>query len=99
MIASPNQILQSARLPARLDAQQTAVFLGFQDHDIPVLVGTKLLEPLGNPAPGSPRYFASCDLIQLRDDRDWLNQATKAITRHWKQKNARKGALRRRLTG
>src|SRR5208283_3845328 len=52
-----------ARLwPARLDSTQTARVLGFQDHDIPVLVSNDLLEPLGKPAANVRKYFAAVGL-------------------------------------
>jgi hypothetical protein len=35
--------------PARLDARETAWYLGFAAHDIPVLVSAGLLKPLGHP--------------------------------------------------
>lgn len=78
------------RLPGRLDVAQTAVLLGFADHDIPVLVRAKLLKPLGNPAPNAPKYFAAVEIEKVMTDKDWLEKATKVISRHWKEKNLRK---------
>lgn len=75
------------RLPARLDAAQTAALLGFQPHDIPVLARLGLLKPLGRPAPNSVRYFAAVEIDSLREDREWLDKATRAIGRCWQEKN------------
>ncbi|WP_157895404.1 hypothetical protein [Verrucomicrobium sp. GAS474] len=73
--------------PARLGALEAAWFLGFNLHDIPILVAARLMKPLGTPAPNSPKYFAECELETLKKDRDWLSRATKATSNHWKQKN------------
>jgi hypothetical protein len=42
-------------LPARLDAKLTALVLGFQEHDIPVLIAAKMLKPLGKPVPNATK--------------------------------------------
>jgi hypothetical protein len=76
------------RLPARLDAAQTAALLGFQLHDIPVLVAAKLLQPLGRPAPNSTKYFAAVDVQEWCRDRKLLDNCTKAIGRRWQEKNS-----------
>jgi hypothetical protein len=79
------------RLPGRLDARQTACLLGFQPHDIPVLITSKLLQPLGKPVPNAPKYFAACVLEELRVNPDWLDKASRTISRHWQMRNDRKG--------
>ncbi len=86
----PVECLNVFRLPARLDARQTASLLGFQAHDIPVLVAAKLLDPLGKPVPNAPKYFATCVLEELRCNPDWLDRASRAVSRHWRAKNGRK---------
>jgi hypothetical protein len=86
----PIECLNLYRLPARLDARQTATLLGFQVHDIPVLIAAKLLEPLGKPVPNAPKYFAACVLEDLRGNPDWLDRASRAVSRHWRAKNGRK---------
>src|SRR2546425_11377065 len=84
------ELLNLSRWPARLDAHDTAVALGFTDHDIPVLVKAKLLKPLGNPAPNSPKWFSTIEIVALAQDRSWLDKATKAVANHWKGKNERR---------
>lgn len=90
--SKPGNCLILYRLPARLDAAQTATLLGFQSHDISVLVSSGLLKPLGRPASNSIRYFASVDIDLLREDRDWLDKATRTISRHWQEKNGSRRA-------
>lgn len=77
-------------LPARLDSQETAWFLGFSAHDIPILVTAGHLKPLGHPPPNGVKYFASSTLAKLREEPQWLSRATDAIIKHWKNKNSRK---------
>lgn len=78
------------RLPARLTTGEAAVVLGFQEHDIAPLVVAKLLTPLGKPATNAPKYFASVDILNAAEDREWLSQATRALAKHWQGKNSRK---------
>jgi hypothetical protein len=80
-------VLNCRRLPARLNTSEAAVVLGFQDHDIPILVAAKLLTPLGKPAQNAPKYFASIEVSICADNREWLSAATKATARHWLRKN------------
>lgn len=84
------ELLNCRRLPGRLNTTETAVLLGFQEHDIPPLVAAKLLMPLGKPAPNSPKYFAAVDVVNAAQDRAWLSQATRTLSRHWSEKNSRK---------
>ncbi len=46
-------------LQARIPSETVAELLGFEKHDITVLVSNKLLKPLGKPAPNVPKRFAS----------------------------------------
>src|SRR5690242_12197354 len=71
--------LMAPRLPGRLNAVLAARMLGFQTHDIPVLIAAKLLEPLGKPVPNAPKYFAAVTLDALRSDPAWLDKASKTI--------------------
>ena len=77
-------------VPARLDADQTAWFLGFDPHEIPMLVSAGLLKPLGHPARNSKKFFATEILDQLRRDEKWLARASDAIGSYWRKRNARK---------
>jgi hypothetical protein len=74
--------------PARLTAEQTATLLGFQIHDIPVLVALGKLKPLGNPTPNAKKYFATVHVHELAEDQTWLSKATQAVYEHWQEKNA-----------
>jgi hypothetical protein len=76
--------------PARLNATQAAWYLGFEQHEIAMLVGEGLLKPLGHPARNAAKFFATQTLDQLRRDEKWLARATDAIADYWRQQNARK---------
>jgi hypothetical protein len=90
MPGKPFDPLAASRLPGRLNAEQAARLLGFQAHDIPVLVRAKLLEPLGKPVPSAPKYFAGVALDAFRCDCKWLDAASKAISKYWRDKNSRR---------
>jgi hypothetical protein len=76
--------------PARLTVEQAAWALGCQPHDIPALVSSRLLKPLGNPAQNGIKFFATADVLELVKDRTWLAKMTNTINQHWHKKNARK---------
>ncbi|HOW64853.1 MAG TPA: hypothetical protein P5525_22805 [Candidatus Paceibacterota bacterium] len=86
MITDKNQILAVVGLPARLDVKAVSTILNFPEHDIPVLVAAKLLEPLGNPAPNAPKFFAREVILGHAKDPQWLSKATKAVSAYWRKK-------------
>jgi len=73
-------------LPARLDVAETARLLGFAEHDIPILMASGKLKPLGDPAPNAPKWFAAIEIIRLAVDQDWLHKATREVTKYWRHK-------------
>lgn len=77
------------KLPARIDAIGVAKFLGFAEHDIPILTAEGMLKPLGNPAQNAPKYFSSVEIVLLVTNRSWLDKATKKIATHWSNKRER----------
>ncbi len=78
------------RPPTRVTVEQTAWVLNCQAHDIPILVGARLLRPLGNPPANGTKYFATDEVLELARDRAWLAKMTNTICLHWQKKNARK---------
>jgi hypothetical protein len=77
-------------VPARLSAIQTAWFLGFEPHEIAMLVAAGLLKPLGHPPRNSTKFFATETLEQFRRDEKWLARASDAIASYWRGRNARR---------
>src|SRR6266851_7184467 len=83
-------LLNCRRLPGRLNTSEAALLLGFQEHDVALLVAGKLLVPLGKPAPNAPKYFAAVEIAERASDPEWLSSATKQLAKHWLRKNQRK---------
>ena len=75
------------RLPARLEVNQAAEILGFLPHELRVLLKVGLLKPLGKPAANGHKFFCTVEISALSEDREWLDKATRAVTRHWKNRN------------
>src|SRR5256885_15953248 len=88
-IEQQNEFRSWKVLPARLDVCQTAWFLGFKPHDVPVLTAAGLLKPLGHPARNCIKHYATENLEALRDDEKWLARATDTISSHWREEKAR----------
>jgi hypothetical protein len=80
----------TGRLPARLNAAQTAWLLNVNASDIPTLIRKRLLKPLGNPARNAAKYFATVEVLNLANDRTWLVKATDGIHEYWHNKRARR---------
>lgn len=83
-------LMRLGQLPARLTVEQTAWVLNCQQHDVPILVASRLLKPLGNPPPNGIKFFATADVLDLTKDRSWLVKITMAINGHWHKQNATK---------
>jgi hypothetical protein len=84
--------------PARLTAEQTATLLGFQIHDIPVLVAENKLKPLGKPAQNASKHFSLARVTELARDEVWLNKATQCLYDYWRTKNGKKNKRREQST-
>src|SRR2546430_1342552 len=86
-------VLNTLRLPGRIDASSAAKLLGVGEHDIATLVRAKLLKPLGNPAPNAPKYFASFEIQQKASDLHFLTKMSIAISEYWRRKNQSRQTL------
>ncbi len=82
-------MLLLSRLPARLDTNQTAEILGFLPYEIPVLISSSLLKPLGRPAPNGHKYFCTDEILELSHNRAWLDKATRILIKHRQDKKLR----------
>lgn len=87
-LSSADETLNVQRLSGRINSKVTANVLGFQEHDIHVLVGSNLLSPLGNPVQNATKYFAACEIRALAENSKWLWKATQAVYDRWKMKNS-----------
>jgi hypothetical protein len=98
-LAQQTEFLSWKIVPARLDALQAAWFLGFEPHEIPILIAGGLLKPLGHPARNATKFFATQALEQLRSDEKWLARASDAICQYWRERNARNRSYKREANG
>jgi len=85
------RFLNLGNTPGRLTAEQTAWFLGFSAHEIPILVARGMLKPLGHPAHNGQKFFLTKTLEDLRRDEKWYGKACDAVIEYWRYKNNRKG--------
>jgi hypothetical protein len=82
-------VLLSSHLPARLIPEKVGEMLGFSAYEISVPMRTGLLKPLGGPAPNAHKYFCAAKVVELSYNREWLDKATRVISKHWQDKNQR----------
>ena len=87
MTPEQREILSLRTLPARLTPGQTADLLGFQIHDIPILVAKGILRPLGKPLHNSSKWFAAMTVRKIAQDEKLLSRACEVIQAHWRRKN------------
>jgi hypothetical protein len=86
-VMKENSLLFMQRLPARLNVDQVGEVLGFLSHEITVLMNAGLLKPLGRPAANGHKFFCAKEILDLSENREWLDKATRSITRHWQDRN------------
>jgi hypothetical protein len=86
------------RPPARLTVEQAAWVLGCQPHDVPILVSTRLLKPLGNPPQNGVKFFSTAEVAEMAKDRAWLAKMTQAISQHWHKRNVHQKSHSRNST-
>jgi len=77
------------RRPARLTVEQAAWVLGCQPHDVPILISSRLLRPLGNPPQNAIKFFSTAEVTEIAKDRAWLAKMTQTISQHWHKRNMR----------
>lgn len=100
LISAPaRELLNLRRLPAMLNTAQTVVLLGLAEHDIPVLVRTGLLKPLGNPPPNAVKYFCTAQVLELAGESAVLNKIRSTVYQYWRGKNADNAKPRRFRNG
>jgi len=81
-----------------LNAQQTAAVLGVGEHDIPALIRSGLLEPLGDPQANAVKYFAGIQILEMAGDPAFLGKLRNAIYEYWQGKNTAKNKSHIRRT-
>jgi hypothetical protein len=84
--------------PGRSNSDEAAWKLGFEPDHIAILVNERMLKPLGDPPPGSMKFFFTADIEEKKNDRKWMGKATELIRLKIKDKNER-AAKSRALKG
>jgi hypothetical protein len=87
---NPVTLLNLHRLPARVDYHGAAVLLNFEVVAIKALVEMGYLKPAGNLKGSEHKYFCTKTLLKLADDEKWVNDATRAVSKYWAEKNGRR---------
>jgi hypothetical protein len=59
---------------------------GLGDHDIPVLIAARLLNPLGDPQANATKYFSTVQILEMAGNRDTLHKIRRAIYGYWRGK-------------
>jgi hypothetical protein len=72
------------------------VWLNCQPHDVPALVSSRLLEPLGDSPPNGIKFFCMANVLELLKDRSWLTKVTNTINQHWHRTVIPPGSIFRR---
>ena len=75
------------RLPGRLTAEQAGLLLGFLAEHVAILTSGGLLRPLGRLSPNGRAWYAAAEIESLSKDREWLERASRSVTRWIQQKN------------
>ena len=89
LISAPaKELLNLRRLPAMLNAAQTAVLLGLTEQDIPVVVRAGFIKPLGDPPPNAVKCFSAVQVLGLAGESAILNKIRSAVYAYWRGKNA-----------
>lgn len=76
------------RLPARIHIEQVAKLLGFHEDSVDYLVEIRMLNILGGYSRGTQRMFASAYILELCNNLEWLDKATKKVRQFHARKNA-----------
>lgn len=84
-----NQPIASAghSLPACLDAEAAAHFLGWPPYFMPLLARAGHLKPLGKPAQNARKWYATVELERLSRDPAWLDKAIRVVDRLVREAN------------
>jgi hypothetical protein len=92
MNSQKEQFLNIKTIPARIKVEETSWYLGFEQHEITILMADGLLKPLGRPPTSGVKHFSAVALEELRRDEKWLARASDCIVQYWKSRNVKRPA-------
>lgn len=85
------QFLSLPRYPGLISLLEACWLLGLVEHQGKILVRKGLLVPAGKRRrPRKARMFISAYILELAQDRDWLNKARDVLVSHWEEQNSEK---------
>ncbi len=85
MIQQPNS--NGRPWPACVGVEEAGRIFGWPLYFFPVLMRVGHLKPLGRPMQNARKWFATCELQRLSQDRDWLDKAIRIMERHVQDAN------------
>lgn len=83
--------LSLPRFPALISLLEACWLLGLALHQRKILMARGMLVPAGKRRRRKGRMFVSAYILELAEDRDWLDKAKDTLSVHWEQARARKG--------
>lgn len=81
-------------LPACLDADAAARYLGWPAYFMPLLARAGHLKPLGKPAQNARKWYATVELERVGRDPAWLDKAIRIVDRLVREANGDKKGKR-----
>lgn len=78
------------RYPAYIGLLEVCWLLGLKLHQARILVARGLVKPAGKRRRRKGRLFATAHILELAEDRDWLDKAKDTLSLHWEEARARK---------
>ena len=73
--------------PACVGVEEAARIFGWPEYFFPVLARVGHLKPLGKPMQNARKWFATCELERLSQDREWLDKAIRIMEKHVQDAN------------
>ena len=80
---------ESRPLPACVDAEAAARFLGWPAYFMPLLARVGHLKPLGKPGQNARKWYATVELERLSRDPVWLDKAIRIVDRPVREANGK----------
>ena len=81
-------------LPACMDAEAAARFLGWPPYFMPLLARAGHLKPLGKPGQNARKWYATVELERVGRDPVWLDKAIRLVDRLVREANGEKKGKR-----
>ena len=87
---NPHSASSDRPLPACLDSDAAARFLGWPVYFMPLLARSGHLKPLGKPNQNARKWYATVELERLSRDPVWLDRAIRIVDRLVREANGDK---------